>query len=660
VGSLAAFLTVAAAISDGAFVRVDGNHFSVGDKPLSFVGANFDVMHGADARARAKETLDGAREDGLTVGRVWALGEGDAASTPWSRQHQLFRVGPDDWLDGGYAQLDQVLTLARARGLRVIVTLANYWDDFGGIRQYLAWAGLPAEGFGAHDRFFSDERVRAFYRAHLLRLVGRVNHISGVRYADDPTIFAWELMNESQVASPAGAAARRAWIEEMAGFIKSRDAHHLVTPGVIGYASRVERREWLEVCKLQAVDYCDSHLYAETTDRVTSLQRLQQYIDDRVQLARYVAHKPIVFGEFGFRTTQPAFLERPRADWFAAFLERVQYDGAAGALAWIYQPWIGHARDFGIYVDRRDTDDVRDTMRRYAAAAATPASARNPLLGEARGEALLYDPYVEEHRSRHQHIVDGVITIPPSAFTDGRWERLGSWGEGARAHAYGAGDGWFEYVFELPRAGATMLDRAPARRPTAARTSRCASTAYASARSTSSPTTARVATSACRSAGCAPGATRCGWRCPSAVKRPQPRMTTGGRGTPTAYASTATSARRSASSWRRRRAEYFARAPVHGAVREFSSACSPPAAFFSQRWTKIGAPPLPPPPAEPVGWRRLEALLFVGGAVHPRLGSAPPRRRCLQRRRRSPGSLPALAGVSLTPPPARSARASTG
>jgi hypothetical protein len=41
----------------------------------------------------------------------------------------------------GFEDFDRVLAAARAHGLRVIITLANAWDDFGGIRQYLAWAG---------------------------------------------------------------------------------------------------------------------------------------------------------------------------------------------------------------------------------------------------------------------------------------------------------------------------------------------------------------------------------------------------------------------------------------------------------------------------------------------------------------------------------------
>jgi mannan endo-1,4-beta-mannosidase len=446
-----------AALPDGAFVRVEGARFTVAGKPFAFVGANLELLHG-EARARYGETLDAAAADGLTVGRVWALGEGDAAASPWRRAHELFRVGPDGFVEDAYVQLDRVLAAARARGLRLVVTLANYWADYGGVPMYLAWAGLPGDGFAAGDRFFADERTRAFYRAHVDKLLSRVNTITGTRYVDDPTIFAWELMNESQVATPEGAEARRAFIAEMSAYVKARDPHHLVTPGVIGYTTRAERKQWLDVCLLPSVDYCDSHLYPETTDRVTSRARLDGYIDDRVQLAHNVAKKPIVFGEFGFQTTRQNYLERPRALWFADFLRRTFFDGGDGALAWIYQPWSGHARDFGIYVDRGDTDDVRATLRRFAAqvTAAAPRP-RNPLLAAARGDALLYDPYVVEHRTPHVHARADAIEIVPSAYATGRWERVGSWGAGPRAHAYGAGDGFFEWRFTSPGARRPLL-----------------------------------------------------------------------------------------------------------------------------------------------------------------------------------------------------------
>src|SRR5439155_3910 len=112
--------------------------------------------------------------------------------------------------------------------------------------------------------------------------------------------------------------------------------------------------------------------------------------------------KPVVFGEFGFdtRPERADWLGRPRAGWFRTFLERVRFDGGDGALAWIYQPWGGKPRDFGIYVDRGDTDDVRGALKAVALALGEP-SPRNPLfapeLAAARGTAPLYQPYRELH-----------------------------------------------------------------------------------------------------------------------------------------------------------------------------------------------------------------------------------------------------------------------
>jgi mannan endo-1,4-beta-mannosidase len=439
------------------FVRVDQTSFRAGGRPFAFVGANVAVTHGSYFRSHTEQTLEAARSDGLTVVRVWALGEGAPDAPGWSRDSELFRTGPSGFQETAYVQLDRVLAAARARGLRVILTLANHWADYGGAPMYLQWAGLPTTGFGARDRFFSDVRVRAWYRAHLEHLLERTNTITGVRYSDDPTLFAWELINESQVESEEGARARRDWIEEMASVIRARDRQHLITPGVTGYGTRRERAEWLAICRLPAVDYCDSHLYPQTSDEVPSLADLQAFIDDRVQLARFVAGKPLVFGEFSFdtRRARDGWLGRGRADWFRDFLTRVFDDGAAGALAWIYQPWAGKERDFGIYVDRQETDDIRDVLRQAAERARLGPPARNsPRLGPAVGERPLYNPYrTVSHLAPalfREEQARTVVTLRPENFSIGHFERVGAWAGGTVAHAYGSGDGWFEWRFPAP------------------------------------------------------------------------------------------------------------------------------------------------------------------------------------------------------------------
>ena len=57
--------------------------------------------------------------------------------------------------------------------------------------QYIQWAG--AEG---DDPFFTDPDVKQLFRDHIDAMTNRRNTINNRLYKDDPTIFAWDLMNE--------------------------------------------------------------------------------------------------------------------------------------------------------------------------------------------------------------------------------------------------------------------------------------------------------------------------------------------------------------------------------------------------------------------------------------------------------------------------------
>jgi mannan endo-1,4-beta-mannosidase len=47
--------------------------------------------------------------------------------------------------------------------------------------------------------FYTDSTIRAWYKSYVTALVQRNNTITGVMYRDDPTILAWELINEPTV-----------------------------------------------------------------------------------------------------------------------------------------------------------------------------------------------------------------------------------------------------------------------------------------------------------------------------------------------------------------------------------------------------------------------------------------------------------------------------
>ena len=73
------------------------------------------------------------------------------------------------------------------------------------------------------------------YKNYVAAILGRVNTITGVRYSQDPTIFSIELANEpacstgyeDKLGVPRGSIVK-AWVSEMAAFIRSLDASHMV------------------------------------------------------------------------------------------------------------------------------------------------------------------------------------------------------------------------------------------------------------------------------------------------------------------------------------------------------------------------------------------------------------------------------------------------
>ena len=453
------------------FVRVRGDQLVLDGAPFRFAGANLALMHHPENRAAAEALMTQAARDGIRVARIWALGEGAADAAEWQRDSYFFRAGPTGWIEAATDHLDRVIVAARRAGVRLVITLANNWPDYGGVPQYLRWSKRwRGDVYGAGDRFYADAAARAAYRAHVERLVGRTNAVTGIRYRDDPTILAWELMNESQVVTTAGATTRRIWITEMAALIHRLDPNHLVTPGVSLYRLARERREWLAVCRLPGVDYCDSHVYPEESLAGRDPDAIDATLDDFVQLARYVAGKPLVLGEFGFRGGSDGLWQgHTRAWWIARVFARLRLDGAAGGLLWIYQPGIGTggivAPSHAVVVGDPRAQEIRLAMRAAALAAATPArdDQRNPLLGAEKGDAELAPlhavlagpatviPLVTVARSGATR---ARIAWDPPAFERASWETTGVYRGGALIHAWGAETGFFEFGYDVAGAGA--------------------------------------------------------------------------------------------------------------------------------------------------------------------------------------------------------------
>src|SRR6266496_6784497 len=118
-------------LSDGPeeimFVTTRGTAFELDGARFPVNGGNcYYATFRSDKMVQA--ALELARSIGFNVLRTWAFLDVAAPNaSAW------FQSGPGQFNDGatGLELLDRTVQLAEASGIRLILPLVNYWDDFG-------------------------------------------------------------------------------------------------------------------------------------------------------------------------------------------------------------------------------------------------------------------------------------------------------------------------------------------------------------------------------------------------------------------------------------------------------------------------------------------------------------------------------------------------
>jgi mannan endo-1,4-beta-mannosidase len=349
--------------------------FMFDGKPFCFAGTNNYYLI-FKPQKMVDDVLNQAKAMGLKVIRSWGYIDrgsldGTVPSTDgdgtkdgiyfqyWDAEAKrpAYNDGPD-----GLTRLDYLLHKAGQLGLKIIVVLTNSWKDFGGMDQYLVWYGL-----NHHHEFYTSEQVRAAYQAWVTHLVNRTNSLSGVKYRDDPAIFAWELANEprctnaTRFSSPEGwdETTITRWADEMASYVKSIDPNHLVSVGDEGFFNR-DGDHWTygqgngnsgvdhdALLALRGVDFGTFHLYPDHWG--TGWRWGHQWIEDHVQAARE-AGKPTVLEEYGIQAggVGGEWAAKRRTRSYTLWNDTVLQRGGNAALFWILS---GIQEDGTLYPD---------------------------------------------------------------------------------------------------------------------------------------------------------------------------------------------------------------------------------------------------------------------------------------------------------------------
>ncbi|XP_058110712.1 mannan endo-1,4-beta-mannosidase 6 [Magnolia sinica] len=297
-------------------VQKKGNQFIVKNQPFYVNGFNtyWLMVFAVDKSTRSKvtEVFQQASSVGLTVCRTWAFNDGG-----W----RALQKSPSVYDEEVFKGLDFVISEAKKQKIRLILSLANNWEAYGGKAQYVKWGKAAGLNLTNDDDFFSHPTLKSYFKAYVKTVLTRVNTFTNVTYKDDPTIFAWELMNEPRCLSDPSGEKLQAWIQEMALHVKTIDPVHLLEIGSEGFygPSTPDRAQFnpntfstqvgtdfMRNHQAFGIDFASVHIYADSwiSQSISDahIQFVKSWMQAHIDDADKTLGMPVIFGEFGVST----------------------------------------------------------------------------------------------------------------------------------------------------------------------------------------------------------------------------------------------------------------------------------------------------------------------------------------------------------------------
>lgn len=310
-------------------------------------GMNLGMEFPLENRPRLLRELDRIKAMGLNNVRIMATSEGP--------ENEPFRVTPALQKNPGafdetvFQGLDFLLDELKKRDLTAVVCLGNFWHWSGGMAQYVQWVKggsipyPPPQTGGDWNtfqnytaQFYSIPKAIELYKNTVKTVINRTNTISKIKYAEDPTIFAWEIANE-----PRGLlnyTAYNAWLNNMADFISALDSNHMITTGAEGETPwpLYSGVNFANDHASTNIAYTTAHIWAENWmwfdpynilgTLTTALFKVKTYLKDHAMKSASLK-KPLVLEEFGLardaRLLNPNTSVKTRDQYFAAVFDEI-------------------------------------------------------------------------------------------------------------------------------------------------------------------------------------------------------------------------------------------------------------------------------------------------------------------------------------------------
>ncbi|GAA5834477.1 hypothetical protein JCM11251_007018 [Rhodosporidiobolus azoricus] len=317
-----------------AFVKRSGQQLVLGGKSYRIAGPNIYWLcsdenaspAGAPPdKGRVREAMAIAVAMGANTIRVHTCGVSVGPNNPYNLNPSLGNYNNALW-----DIRDYVIYAAREYGLRVIFPLTDNYDYYhGGKYSFLNFVGASTANKGFE--FYTNQAALNAYTSFIRTFLTRVNSYTGVSYANDPTILAWETGNEFGAWQHMEAWPPAAFTTAIANAIRSVDSNHIIVDGTNGFYDP-KTGATPEGLKVSTIDMMTDHGYPRSVG----------LIQKEASLAKS-AKKAFFIGEYDWTTTHGG-------DSLSSYLSAIESAGL-GDMIWNV---MGHDAQCCAFVPHND------------------------------------------------------------------------------------------------------------------------------------------------------------------------------------------------------------------------------------------------------------------------------------------------------------------
>ncbi|WP_159434061.1 LPXTG cell wall anchor domain-containing protein [Clostridium grantii] len=356
---------------------------SIPEKSVSWTnsGEKVEIIMPKDTTFTYKQYLDismmEAKKNGLDVVRTWGFNSDVNQTYSFYNKDES---GVWEFNEDQFKRFDEIMDSASKFGVRVIVVFENYWDAYGGIQATTNYLGLDNK-----LKFYTDPSAKQLFKDYIANFVKRTNTVNGIKYETDPTLFAWELMNEPRIDykhrgdnnypdSYYNGELLKEWTKEMAGYVKSLDSSHMVSLGSEGHGQMVDGKPYVydkegygndpvgNVMSIDEIDFVTFHPYFNEDWLKYNIPHAKELIQQIVKESQKYK-KPIVmegwgqkkkFGLKDFKGVESGNIDEDsnwtklRDAWNKIMLAEFRRAGGNGTMIWQFSTFGRIDQDFDV------------------------------------------------------------------------------------------------------------------------------------------------------------------------------------------------------------------------------------------------------------------------------------------------------------------------